>query len=168
VCVACFRQLKGNQRPRFGLCNGLWIGNVPEALQNLSIPEQLLIALTFPRCFVFKMHPRIGWVSDPSSLQRGMVGNVTSFPLNLREIVQMVEGRKLRQPVGVLPALIAITFVGASQFPKQWLKGVLRVRREKVAAALKWLLVNNVLYQQQSLDTERLALLPEDDVPIEL
>ncbi|KIL59183.1 hypothetical protein M378DRAFT_85403, partial [Amanita muscaria Koide BX008] len=117
---------------------------------------------------LFHMHPRIGQVSDPSSLQRGMIGNVTSFPLNLRDIVQMVEGRKLPQSVGVLPALIAITFIGTSQFPKQWLKGVLRVRREKVAAALKWLLANNVLYQQQSLDTERLALLPEDDVPIEL
>ncbi|KAM6491769.1 hypothetical protein JOM56_012809, partial [Amanita muscaria] len=168
VCSACLAQLKRNQRPRFGICNGLWIGNVPEVLQNLSIPEQLLIALTFPRCFVFKMHPKIGRIQDPSNLQRGMVGNVTSFPLNIREIVDMIQGRKLPQPVGILPALIAVTFVGVTHFSKNWLKGVFRVRRDKVAAALKWLLVNNALYQQLSLDQERLALLPEDDIPIEL
>ncbi|KIL66497.1 hypothetical protein M378DRAFT_57908, partial [Amanita muscaria Koide BX008] len=104
----------------------------------------------------------------PSNLQRGMVGNVTSFPLNIREIVDMIQGRKLPQPVGILPALIVVTFVGVTHFSKNWLKGVFRVRRDKVAAALKWLLVNNTLYQQLSLDQERLALLPEDDVPIEL
>ncbi|KAM6489506.1 hypothetical protein JOM56_015063 [Amanita muscaria] len=93
ICTSCFTQLNRNQRPRYGLCNGLWLGQVPTELQNLSIPEQLLIALNFPRCFVFKMHPKVRRTCDPSTLQRGMVGNVTSFPLNTREIIEMIQGQ---------------------------------------------------------------------------
>ncbi|KIL60596.1 hypothetical protein M378DRAFT_56152, partial [Amanita muscaria Koide BX008] len=163
VCFRCFGALKRNQRPRFGLCNGLWIGAVLAELQDLSIPEQLLIALTFPRCFVFKLHPRVGQMSDPASLQRGMVGNVTSFPLNGPEIIKMIEGRLLPQQLAILPALIAVTFVGAKQFPRNWLKGVLRVRRGKVAVALMWLIANNLLYRKFTLDSERLEKLPMDD-----
>ncbi|KIL55393.1 hypothetical protein M378DRAFT_188670 [Amanita muscaria Koide BX008] len=110
----------------------------------------------------------IGRTCDPSTLQRGMVGNVTSFPLNTREIIEMIQGQKLPQPPRILPAVIAVTFVGAKIFPKNWLKGVLRVRREKVATALRWLITNNPLYQKFTLDQERLAELPEDDVPIEI
>ncbi|KAM6497832.1 hypothetical protein JOM56_005780 [Amanita muscaria] len=168
ICSQCFMHLKHNRRPRFGLCNGLWIGSVPAELQDLSIPEELLIALTFPRCFVFKMHPKIGRVNDPTSLQRGMVGNVTSFPLNVKDIIQMIDGRKLPQPIEILPALIAVTFVGAKQFRKNWLAGILRVRQAKVAEALRWLLRNNPLYDQFHLDEARLKQLPEDDVPIEV
>ncbi|KAM6488862.1 hypothetical protein JOM56_015682, partial [Amanita muscaria] len=168
VCTRCLSSLKRNERPRFGLCNGLWIGAVPAELQCLSIPEQLLIALTFPRCFVFKMHPKMGRTNDPSSLQRGMVGNVTSFPLNGPEIIKMIEGRLLPQHMELLPVLIAVTFVGVKQLPRNWLKGLLHVRRGKVAAALIWLIANNLLYKKFKLDPERLGKLPEDDVPVEI
>ncbi|KAM6499337.1 hypothetical protein JOM56_004845, partial [Amanita muscaria] len=168
ICSQCFVQLKHNRRPRFGLCNGLWIGNVPVEMQDLTIPEELLVALTFPRCFVFKMHPKIGRVNDPSSLQRGMVGNVTSFPLNVKDVVEMIDGRKLPQPMEILPALIAVTFVGAKQFCKKWLSGILRVRRARVAAALRWLIKNNPLYAKFQLDEVRLGKMPEDGVPIEI
>ncbi|KIL54765.1 hypothetical protein M378DRAFT_1051766 [Amanita muscaria Koide BX008] len=168
ICSQCFVHLKHNRRPRFGLCNGLWIGNVPVEMQDLTIPEELLVALTFPRCFVFKMHPKIGRVNDPSSLQRGMVGNVTSFPLNVKDVVEMIDGRKLPQPMEILPALIAVTFVGAKQFCKKWLSGILRVRRARVAAALRWLIKNNPLYAKFQLDEVRLGKMPEDGVPIEI
>ncbi|KIL62632.1 hypothetical protein M378DRAFT_58184, partial [Amanita muscaria Koide BX008] len=114
------------------------------------------------------LQTNVGRTDDPSTLQRGMVGNVTSFPLNTRKIIKMIDGQKLPQPIGILPAMIAITFVGAKNLPKNWLKGMLRVRRAKVAMALRWLITNNTLYQKFTLDRERLAQLPEDDVPVEL
>jgi hypothetical protein len=58
----------------------------------LTIPERMLIALVYPRCFVFKMHPLAHGAHDPAMLERGMRGNVTSYDMDLKEIIDMIEG----------------------------------------------------------------------------
>jgi hypothetical protein len=58
ICIECMRSLKSRRQPRLSLGNNMWIGNVPYQLQILTIPEQLLIALHHPRCFVFKLYPK--------------------------------------------------------------------------------------------------------------
>lgn len=44
VCGDCFRSLEGDRIPRLALANGMWIGQIPDVLRHLSIPEQMLIA----------------------------------------------------------------------------------------------------------------------------
>jgi hypothetical protein len=60
VCCSCFEELKktSDKPPRYSLANQLWIGHVPWQLQVLTFPEQLLIALLYPRVFVFKLFPK--------------------------------------------------------------------------------------------------------------
>jgi hypothetical protein len=56
-CWICFECLKA-LLPKLVLVNNLWIGDVPSVLSVLTIPEQLLIACHFPRCYIFKLFPR--------------------------------------------------------------------------------------------------------------
>jgi len=69
------------------LSNGLWLGTIPLKLASLTVLEQMLIALVYPWCFVFKMHPVTGGGWDTSTLQWGMVRNVTSYDMETSEII---------------------------------------------------------------------------------
>jgi len=167
-CSDCMRDLKRNQLPTFALANRMWIGVVPDVLACLTIPEQLLISPLYTRCFVFKLHPK-GWCDDDvSSMQRGMRGNVTSFPMNMDDIIDMVHGDKMPRPTSILPSIIAVTFIGRGRLPSAWLKSTFRVRRHAVLSALEWLAENNRYFRSYTIDHEILNSLPEDDVPIEI
>ena len=60
VCSQCLEELNkpGHKPPKYSLANGLWIGRTPWPLQLLTFPEQLLIALLYPRVYVFKLFPK--------------------------------------------------------------------------------------------------------------
>ncbi|KAJ8590527.1 hypothetical protein M405DRAFT_861259, partial [Rhizopogon salebrosus TDB-379] len=52
ICSSCINQLRDSRSsspPALSLANGMWIGRVPWQLQVLTFPEQLLIALLYPR-----------------------------------------------------------------------------------------------------------------------
>ena len=69
LCIECEHDLRNNHVPLYVLSNGLWLGTVPIELKSLMVPEQVLIALVYPCCFIFKMHPVTGGGQDPSTLQ---------------------------------------------------------------------------------------------------
>ncbi|KAH6888905.1 hypothetical protein BKA70DRAFT_1041779, partial [Coprinopsis sp. MPI-PUGE-AT-0042] len=53
VCSSCVRQLKKSRIPRLALANGLWLGEVPNELSNLTFDEKLPIArVRHNRCVV--------------------------------------------------------------------------------------------------------------------
>ena len=60
VCHQCLEELKkpNHKPPKMSLANGLWIGRIPWQLQVLTFPKQLLIALLYPRIYVFKLFPK--------------------------------------------------------------------------------------------------------------
>ena len=82
----------------------------------------MLIALIYPHCFIFKMHPVTMCGQDPSTLQCGMVGNITSYDMDTMEIIAMLEGCKMPRPPCILASVIVATFVGRGHIPKCWLK----------------------------------------------
>lgn len=168
ICDVCLKTLKAGVRPKLALANNMWIGSVPDELCNLTVPEQMLIALHYPKAFVYKLFTRDGVIRDPELLQRGMSGNVTVYPIELKDIVGMLEGNLLPRRPELLASVIAICFVGLGRLPKRWLKGTFRVRRGVVHTALRWLKQNNPLYRDMEISEERLLLLPENSVPREL
>ncbi|KAF8313902.1 uncharacterized protein EI90DRAFT_2948963 [Cantharellus anzutake] len=168
VCYECLASLKRNKMPLFSLTNGLWVGDIPDEIADLTIPEQMLLALVYPHCFVFKMHPVNSRGIDPDSMQRGMVGNVTSYDMDTGEIIDMLEGRKMPRRTRILSSVIAVTYLGRGHLPKHWLKSTFRVRRRKVLLALQWLIANNPLYAGFEVDMDIVSSLPEDDVPLEI
>ncbi|KIK23468.1 hypothetical protein PISMIDRAFT_100334, partial [Pisolithus microcarpus 441] len=172
VCGQCIGDLRkpGHKPPHYSLANQLWIGECPWVLQWLTFPEQLLIALLYPRVYVFKLFPkRSGGVRDVSSLQNAMRGNVCTYDHNIDAISAMVDGNLMPHRPTVLASLISITFVGVGNLPRNWLRSTFHVRHHAVQEALQWLKINNPKYYGAiEISSERLQSLPEDDVPVEI
>lgn len=57
LCFDCIRSLEQHTLPKLSLANHLWIDDIPAELTNLTVPEQLLIARHYPRCYIFKLYP---------------------------------------------------------------------------------------------------------------
>ena len=95
VCESCYGDLmKNDQCPlHYLLGNNLWIGQIPWELQSLSLPEQLLVLLTYPRVYVFKLFPKKRGCYSLDQLQSGMRGNVVSYEQDIQVIESMIEGR---------------------------------------------------------------------------
>ena len=166
MCSECIGSLKRHTLPKFSLANNLSIGEIPSQLTALTIPEQLLIARHYPRCYIFKLFPRECDLHIPmDQLYTAMAGNATLFEISTQEVVEMLKGQRLPSPVTTLASIIAITFVGSRKLPVDWLKKTFRVRRYVVLEALVWLKKNNPIYEDIVIDDTRLDELPVDDIP---
>ncbi|KIK13897.1 hypothetical protein PISMIDRAFT_17662 [Pisolithus microcarpus 441] len=172
VCGQCYSELlkPGDKSPCYALANQLWIGECPWVLQQLTFPEQLLIAQLYPRIYVFKLFPkRSGGVRQVSALQNAMRGNICTYDHNMDAILAMVHGNLMPQPPTILASLIAITFVGVGNLPKDWLRSMFRVRWHAVHEALHWLKEHNPKYYGEvQISNDHLGNLPEDDIPVEI
>lgn len=170
ICNECRNQLKKNVRPRLSLSNDMWIGDIPRELQNLTLPERLLLAKYFPTAYIIKMFPKhknaFAW--DRSQMHNGLKGNVSTYRLDPRQVAGMIDGRLFPPPARILSATIGITFVGPKGLRESTMPVMFRVRRWKVREALMWLKANNPLYTDIEISEERLLELPEDGVPEEL
>ncbi|KAF5331245.1 hypothetical protein D9611_013149 [Ephemerocybe angulata] len=166
VCPECFARLKAGKRPRLSLANGLWVGRVPPELENLTLPERLLISLYFPVAYVVKLYPSgrrsLNWNQD--RLNSGLKGNVSTYKLDQQQISDMV-GLTMPPPPSLLSSTIAISYIGINNLPKWTLPGTFRVRRHRVARALQWLKANNPLYSNIEISETRLEELPVNAVP---
>lgn len=169
VCYECGRALRGGKLPKFTLNNNMWLGDLPLVLRKLTFAESLLIARHNTRCYVFKLYPKDrsrGF--HPSHLQRAMAGNVTLYEVNTTAVASMLEGALLPQSVDTLSSIMAITFIGTHKLPTNWLSCMFKVHREAVYEALQWLHAHNELYHDIVISHERLALLPDDEIPQEI
>lgn len=169
TCDLCWSYISKGSKPPLSLSNGMWIGDIPEELQDLTFTEELLIARAHPRCYVFKLFPRMSrYGISPEGLQRGMKGNITSYHANVDSIAEMVQGNMMPRPLSILPHLIAVCFIGVGKLPKDWIRKTFAVRRDKLRRALHWLKDNNVFYKDIEIPEQRIQDLPEDDVPEEI
>lgn len=172
VCGECLKGLQNADEgpPPISLANDLWIGEVPWELQVLTVPEQLLIALVFPRIYVFKLYPKNkDFRPQQATLQRGMRGNVSTYEQDIQGISNMVDGRLMPQPLAILSSVLTVTYIGKGQLPKPCLHSTFRVRRNVIRGALAWLKANNPKYYGHiRIDEARLDSLPEDGVPSEI
>lgn len=113
ICYECRNSLAQNKLPKLSLANNMWIGHVPLLLQSLTIPEQLLIARHYPRCYVFKLYPHNSNIPmHPDQLQHGMSGNVSLYELNTPAVAQMLEGNLMPQECRILASVLAVSFIG--------------------------------------------------------
>jgi hypothetical protein len=169
MCFECVRTLERRTLPKLSLANNLSLGDVPFQLSGLTIPEQLLIACHYPRCYIFKLFPRDIDTHIPlDQLYTGMAGNASLFELNTQEVVEMLKGQRMPSSAQTLASVIAITFVGTMKLPTDWLKKTFCVRRHNIYDALIWLKRHNPIYADVVIDESQLQELPENDVPDEL
>jgi hypothetical protein len=157
MCHECWLAISKGKISKFSPANGMWIGDVPEELKGLTIPEQKLISLYRHNSCIIKLHSP--WHS-PTTAQPALKGNCITFPQNLSNIAT-----SLPLSPNDLSASIKIIFIGSSMPSRQHLRKILSVRRQRILDALVWLKENNVLYTHISLDKHIIAALPDDDVP---
>ena len=168
ICNKCLDDLKDNSPdpPKLSLANNLWIGRVPWELLALTFAEQQLIGQLFNKVHVFKLWPSSSDFNlEGETLQRGLRGNVCTFELDHKAIASMVSGRKMPRPPEILLSIIAVTIIRHGKLSKHLLRNLFRVRRRTIYLALVWLKANNRHWADIEIDPDRLASLPDDDVP---
>ncbi|KAF8125263.1 hypothetical protein EV363DRAFT_1402509 [Boletus edulis] len=163
TCNECSRWLAMDRMPKHALANDMWIGDIPPELAMLTLPEELLIARHYPKCYIVKLFPKEKFNVQTNHLQRAIRGNVTLYNMNTDEVVKMLEGQLMPQSAMCLSSILAITYIGTRKLPKTWLKSTFRVRRRVVHDALLWLKRHNPYYEDIDISMQRLDDLPEDD-----
>ena len=145
ICTRCLRDK--NDTKKFSSENSLIPSPVPEELQNLTQIEEMLIARVFPVISVY---------TKPGG-QRAYRGHCINFPQEVEEIFHTLP----RYP-NELPVIIVAVDV------RDNVSKDLIVRREKVSAALHWLVKHNPAYKDIQINYECLAQLPLEDIPADL
>jgi hypothetical protein len=170
VCTECMTDLASAKLPRFALANALWVGEVPFELSVLTLPERILIALYYPAAYIVKLYPKQKGAQywDPSTINSGLRGNVSSYHLNTTNITAMIEGHIRPPSPAVLAALIGVTIIGPKNLPDRCLPSFLTVNRHRVHQALLFLKRENPLYRDISISLLNLDLLPTSGVPDEI
>ena len=157
LCDKCQGALMKKSIPKFSPANNMWIGDVPAALEGLTIPEEKLISLYRHNSCVIKLNSPF---HSAATAQSAIKGNCISFLQNVPNIVD-----SLPLALDELCDTIKVIFVGAHPPDRSRLRKILTVRKRKVVQALLWLKKHNTHYQNITINLENIAQLPEDDIP---
>ncbi|KAJ3521857.1 hypothetical protein NMY22_g12139 [Coprinellus aureogranulatus] len=154
VCSSCLHGLEDGKRPRHALANGLWIGEVPQVLADLTFVEQLLIARVRTNRYVVRI----------SSGHSKMVGNAISFTQPMAKLYHMLPPTRED-----LSEVLAFIFTGIQPPGDELLaRTPMLVRRNAVAAALEWLKLNHSAYSDLAIDYKTLESYPLSGVPVDI
>ncbi|KAJ3567669.1 hypothetical protein NP233_g6214 [Leucocoprinus birnbaumii] len=167
VCMECLNRLSSGRLPPLSLANNMWIGTVPFELRILTLAEKILIARYYVAAYIIKLYPKDPSVKywDSNTLNSGLKGNVSTYPLNAAELAHYLNQSIMPPPISILSETISVTVVGPTGFPERTLPDVLVVRRQRVCDALVWLSRHNPLYRDIEISDERLRELPINGVP---
>jgi hypothetical protein len=157
ICVECWPSLLKEKIPKFSTANKVWLGDIPKQLQELTIPEQRLIAIYRHNSCIIKLQSSY---HSASTAQSSIKGNCISFP---QDVVNIAASLPLE--LEDLCDSLKIIFVGSRAPERYQLKHIFTVRRKKVSDALQWLQQNNPLYENVIINKSTVDKLPDDDVP---
>ncbi|KAJ3520205.1 hypothetical protein NMY22_g12852 [Coprinellus aureogranulatus] len=152
VCPTCLKSLKGGKKPKFALANGLWLGDVPPQLKNLTFAEQMLISrVRHNRCLIRVASGRAKMIANAIMFATPVVKVYHTLPPSLEEASEV----------------IAVIFMGANQpTDEQFKRTPMLVRRNKISAALEWLKLNHKDYEDLTISKENLEQYPLSGVPV--
>ena len=152
VCRECIGYLEKNMMPPMALANGLWVGEIPKELSNLTFVERLLVSrVRSNRCIVHVL--KGGWK---------MRANAIMFPTPIPKVCNI-----LPPPIEELDEVIAFMFTGVAQPTLEDMKRTpMLARRRYISAALEWLKINHSDYADVQISQENLKLYPEEGPPV--
>lgn len=152
ICVDCESSLIAGKVPLRSLANGLWIGEVPAELQNLSFAERILIArVQHNRC-----------VMRVSSGRVRMRANAVMFSNPTVKVYH-----KLPPTLDELDEVLAFVYIGTCKPTEaDFQRTPMLVRRNKIANALEWLKLNHCDYADLEISKENLEMYPLNGVPV--
>jgi hypothetical protein len=145
ICRRC--SLDKQSPKKFSDENFMIPSSVPDALQDLTQIEEMLIARALP---IMKVYLKPGG-------QRGYSGHCIHLPQRVSDLAQSLPHCPKDIP------LIVVTMKGKGNTFKDVI-----VRRKKVEQALQWLIKHNPQYHSVKVNITSLNSLPVDGVPAEL
>ena len=152
ICISCKDKVRHGKIPKFALARGLWLGKIPDELQQLSFAEKLLIGrVRHNRCVV-----RV------AKGMHKMISNAVTFEHPMQNIYTI-----LPPPIEEMDEVLAFIFTGPCQPTEDdFCRTPLLVRRNKVAKALEWLKFNHRDYADLEISYKNLESYPEDSPPV--
>lgn len=153
ICNTCLEKLKKGMMPKNALANGLWIGEVPQELQDLTWTEKMLIARVKHNFCVIQVK---------SSQMHKMKANAISHSIPMPKVYQSLPPAREE-----LDEVLAFLYIGPNKpTEKEFKRTPFLVRRNKVAKALEWLKLNHIDYQDLTIAYDKLEEYPEDMPPV--
>jgi len=154
MCHECLSFLEKKVIPPMALANGLWVGNVPKELSDLTFVERLLVSrVRSNRCIVHVL--KGGWK---------MRANAIMFPTPVPKLCNI-----LPPPIEDLDEVIAFMFTGVARPTEEDMKRTpMLARRRYISAALEWLKINHSDYADVQISQENLKLYPEEGPPVSI
>jgi hypothetical protein len=123
VCHECIGFLEKKVMPPMALANGLWVGNVPKELSDLTFVERLLVSRIRSNCCIVHVL-KGGWK---------MQANAIMFPSPVPKLCNI-----LPPPIEELDEVIAFMFTGVVQPTAEDMKRTPMLARQKyISAALE-------------------------------
>ncbi|KAJ7163696.1 hypothetical protein C8R46DRAFT_902279, partial [Mycena filopes] len=152
ICVQCEIALQKNKVPMYALANNNWIGEIPEALQDLQYAEKMMIArVRHNRCVIRVNSGRVR-----------MSANAIMFFQPALKVYQ-----KLPPSRDEMSEVLAFVYIGsAAPTQEDFERTPMLVRRDKVAAALEWLKLNHEGYADLEISRENLLSYKDRDIPV--
>lgn len=162
-CLLCYGALQRDNIPKFStenLVNITICQDYPSQLEDLTPVEECLIAKCHPVGTILKLRP--GNHSAPTNYC-ALRGHMIVIPQDPGPLLQILPNPELR-----LDNLIKVFWLGKCKPTNQDLKPFLQVRKDKVLAALQYLVQNNHLYHDLAINHSMMESWPADFIPPEI
>ncbi|KAK9241994.1 hypothetical protein V1506DRAFT_123987 [Lipomyces tetrasporus] len=163
VCSSCHRALARAAIPKFSarnLVNVTLCQNYPSALEDLTLTEEYTIARCHPLGLILKLRPG-GRLSSIS--HRALRGHFIVIPQDPGPLLQILPSAELR-----LDNLIKVFWVGGRPPSDSDLRPYLVIRKDKVLAALQYLVQHNRLYRGLAINQQMMDNWSDEFIPPEL
>lgn len=153
ICLECEESVRKKKLPKKALANGLWIGDVPDVLKDLTFAEKTLIARVRINRFAVKVE---------SGLYKTRC-NIIAFQNQVPQILET-----LPPPSSDIEETFAVMFIKSKPPTEKDFNEIplYNVRRKRVEDALQWLKLNHVDYENIFISHENLKQYPENGSPV--
>jgi hypothetical protein len=155
-CNPCYTDILGDKIPKFSALNLVNVVNChsPEALRDLTVVEECVLARRRPIGAILKLRP--GNRRGPANYY-ALRGHMVAIPQDPGPLLDILPSPNLR-----FQNVIKVFWVGKCQpSTADDLKPFWEIRKEKVLAALQWLVAHNCHYRDLRINHSLLSSWPD-------
>ncbi|EED14505.1 hypothetical protein TSTA_107130 [Talaromyces stipitatus ATCC 10500] len=159
-CTSCYNAIQRDVPPKYSALNDVdvtFCQQYPEALEGLTLTEELLISRCRPIASIVKLRPNA--VRSPVAYNR-LRGHVVVLPQDPGPLLDILPSDSLR-----LHDRIKVVWFGKNAPAVDDLKPYLEVRKHVVYTALLWLCNHNKLYSSIVINSDAQDSWPDSFIP---
>ncbi|KAJ5370019.1 uncharacterized protein N7496_006111 [Penicillium cataractarum] len=163
LCSVCHAALLRGSIPKFSAKNSVNVTlcqHYPDALKNLTLPEEYLIARSHPVGVVVKLRP--GGQASPANY-RALRGHFIVIPQDPKPLLRILPDPNLE-----FTDFIKVFWLGKNTPTAADLQPFFTVRKHKVLTALRYLVQHNPLYGDIAVEHSAMDEWPDEFVPSEI